>query len=165
VFTLARFSEAFMVLRAQQIGLSVTWVPLVMVVMSLFYTLSAYPAGWLSDRISRTKLLCVGMGLLVLADLVLAQSSSVITMMLGVALWGLHMGFSQGILATLVAVKAPENLKGTAFGIFNLVSGVCMLISSVLAGWLWQSIGSDSTFLMGALLAITALLLLLFNKQ
>jgi MFS family permease len=165
VFTLARFSEAFMVLRAQQIGLSVTWIPLVMVVMALFYTLSAYPAGWLSDRISRTKLLCVGMGLLVLADLVLAQSSSVITMMLGVALWGLHMGFSQGILATLVAVKAPENLKGTAFGIFNLVSGVCMLISSVLAGWLWQSIGSDSTFLMGALLAITALLLLLFNKQ
>jgi MFS family permease len=164
VFTLARFSEAFMVLRAQQIGLSVTWVPLVMVVMALFYTLSAYPAGWLSDRISRTKLLCVGMGLLVLADLVLAQSSSVITMMLGVALWGLHMGFSQGVLASLVADKAPRELTGTAFGIFNLVSGVCMLIASVLAGWLWQNIGSDSTFLMGALLAITALLLLLFKK-
>jgi MFS family permease len=164
VFTLARFSEAFLVLRAQQIGLSVTWVPLVMVVMALFYTLSAYPAGWLSDRISRTKLLCVGMGLLVLADLVLAQSSSVITMMLGVALWGLHMGFSQGVLASLVADKAPEKLKGTAFGIFNLVSGICMLISSVLAGWLWQSIGSDSTFLMGALFAITALLLLIFRK-
>jgi MFS family permease len=164
VFTLARFSEAFIVLRAQQIGLSVTWIPLVMVVMALFYTLSAYPAGWLSDRISRTKLLCVGMGLLVLADLILAQSSSVITMMLGVALWGLHMGFSQGILASLVADKAPTELKGTAFGIFNLVSGVCMLIASILAGWLWQSIGSDSTFLMGALLAITALLLLLFKK-
>jgi MFS family permease len=164
VFTLARFSEAFLVLRAQQIGLSVTWVPLVMVVMALFYTLSAYPAGWLSDRISRTKLLCVGMGLLVLADLVLAQSSSVITMLLGVALWGLHMGFSQGILASLVADKAPRELKGTAFGIFNLVSGVCMLIASVLAGWLWQNIGSDSTFLMGALLALTALLLLLFKK-
>jgi MFS family permease len=164
VFTLARFSEAFLVLRAQQIGLSVTWVPLVMVVMALFYTLSAYPAGWLSDRISRTKLLCVGMGLLVLADLVLAQSSSVITMMLGVALWGLHMGFSQGVLASLVADKAPRELTGTAFGIFNLVSGVCMLIASVLAGWLWQNIGSDSTFLMGALLAITALLLLLFKK-
>ncbi|MEO8643376.1 MFS transporter [Pseudomonas sp.] len=165
VFTLARFSEAFLVLRAQQMGLSVTWIPLVMVVMALFYTLSAYPAGWLSDRISRTKLLCVGMGLLVLADLVLAQSSSVITMMLGVALWGLHMGFSQGILASLVADKAPGKLKGTAFGIFNLVSGICMLIASVLAGWLWQSIGSGSTFLTGALLAATALLLLLFNKQ
>ena len=165
VFTLARFSEAFLVLRAQQLGFSATWIPLVMVVMALFYTLSAYPAGWLSDRISRTKLLVVGMGLLILADLVLAQSSSAITMMLGVALWGLHMGFSQGILASLVADKAPEKLKGTAFGIFNLVSGVCMLIASVLAGWLWQSIGSDSTFVVGALLASTALLLLLFKKQ
>lgn len=136
-----------------------------MVVMALFYTLSAYPAGWLSDRISRTKLLVVGMGLLILADLVLAQSSSAITMMLGVALWGLHMGFSQGILASLVADKAPGKLKGTAFGIFNLVSGVCMLIASVLAGWLWQSIGSDSTFVVGALLASTALLLLLLKSQ
>ncbi|WP_432218040.1 MFS transporter [Pseudomonas kribbensis] len=165
VFTLARFSEAFLVLRAQQLGLSATWIPLVMVVMALFYTLSAYPAGWLSDRISRTRLLFVGMGLLVLADLVLAQSSSVFTMMLGVALWGLHMGFSQGILASLVADNAPRELKGTAFGIFNLVCGVCMLIASVLAGWLWQSIGSGSTFLMGALLAATALLLLLLKKQ
>jgi MFS family permease len=165
VFTLARFSEAFLVLRAQQTGLSTTWTPLVMVVMALFYTLSAYPAGWLSDRISRTKLLCLGMGLLVMADLVLAQSGSVITMMLGVVLWGPHMGFSQGILASLVADKAPTELKGTAFGIFNLVSGICMLIASVLAGWLWQSIGSDSTFLTGALLAATALFLLLFKKQ
>jgi MFS family permease len=165
VFTLARFSEAFLVLRAQQTGLSTTWTPLVMVVMALFYSLSAYPAGWLSDRIRRTKLLCLGMGLLVMADLVLAQSGSVITMMLGVVLWGLHMGFSQGILASLVADKAPTELKGTAFGIFNLVSGICMLIASVLAGWLWQSIGSDSTFLTGALLAATALFLLLFKKQ
>ncbi|AKV05032.1 MFS transporter [Pseudomonas fluorescens NCIMB 11764] len=165
VFTLARFSEAFLVLRAQQLGFSATWIPLVMVVMALFYTLSAYPAGWLSDRISRTKLLVVGMGLLILADLVLAQSSSAITMMLGVALWGLHMGFSQGILASLVADKAPGKLKGTAFGIFNLVSGACMLIASVLAGWLWQSIGSDSTFVVGALIASTALLLLLLKNQ
>jgi len=164
VFTLARFSEAFLVLQAQQIGLSVTWVPLVMVVMALFYTLSAYPAGWLSDRISRTKLLCMGMGLLILADLVLAQSSSFITMMFGVALWGLHMGFSQGILASLVADKAPTELKGTAFGIFNLVSGVCMLIASALAGGLWQYVGSGCTFLAGALLAATALLLLLFKQ-
>ena len=165
VLTLARFSEAFLVLRAQQTGLSVTWIPLVMVVMALFYALSAYPAGWLSDRMSRTKLLCIGMGLLVLADLVLAQSGSVITMMLGVALWGLHMGFSQGILASLVADNAPGQLKGTAFGIFNLVSGVCMLIASVLAGWLWHSFGSGSTFLAGAMIAATALLLLLLKKH
>lgn len=165
VFTLARFSEAFLVLRAQQTDLLVAWIPLVMVVMALFYTLSAYPAGWLSDRISRAKLLYVGMVLLVLADLLLAQSSSVIMMMLGVALWGLHMGFSQGILASLVADNAPHALKGTAFGIFNLVSGVCMLIASVLAGWLWQHFGAGSTFLMGALLAATALLILLFKQQ
>ncbi|OXR28153.1 MFS transporter [Pseudomonas umsongensis] len=161
VFTLARFSEAFLVLRAQQTGLSVAWVPLVMVVMAIFYALSAYPAGWLSDRISRTKLLCMGMGLLILADLVLAGSGSIITMMLGVALWGLHMGFSQGILATLVADTAPMDLKGTAFGIFNLVSGVCMLIASVLAGAIWQGMGSVNTFLAGALLAATALFLLI----
>lgn len=161
VFTLARFSEAFLVLRAQQTGLSVAWVPLVMVVMAIFYALSAYPAGWLSDRISRTKLLCMGMGLLILADLVLAGSGSIITMMLGVALWGLHMGFSQGILASLVADTAPLDLKGTAFGIFNLVSGVCMLIASVLAGAIWQGMGSVNTFLAGALLAATALFLLI----
>ncbi|WP_248915209.1 MFS transporter [Pseudomonas moorei] len=165
VFTLARFSEAFLVLRAQQIGLSITWTPLVMVVMALFYSMSAYPVGWLSDRISCTKLLCMGMGLLVLADLLLAQSGSVIALMLGTALWGLHMGFSQGILASLVADKAPTELKGTAFGIFNLVSGLCVLIASVLAGWLWQNMGSSSTFLTGALLATAALLLLLFKKQ
>jgi len=161
VFTLARFSEAFLVLRAQQTGLSVTWVPLVMAVMAIFYALSAYPAGWLSDRISRTKLLCMGMGLLILADLVLAGSGSIITLMLGVALWGLHMGFSQGILASLVADTAPMDLKGTAFGIFNLVSGVCMLIASVLAGAIWQGMGSVNTFLAGALLAATALFLLI----
>jgi MFS family permease len=161
VFTLARFSEAFLVLRAQQTGLSVAWVPLVMVVMAIFYALSAYPAGWLSDRISRMKLLCMGMGLLILADLVLAGSGSIITMMLGVALWGLHMGFSQGILASLVADTAPMDLKGTAFGIFNLVSGVCMLIASVLAGAIWQGMGSVNTFLAGALLAATALFLLI----
>ncbi|MGE8179381.1 MFS transporter [Pseudomonas fluorescens] len=164
VFTLARFSEAFLVLRAQQTGLSATWVPLVMVVMSVFYALSAYPAGWLSDRISRTKLLCLGMALLVLADLVLAQSHSPLTMMLGVALWGLHMGFSQGILATLVADTAPDELKGTAFGIFNLLSGICLLIASVLAGWLWQTVGAQSTFITGAVLAALAMLLLLLRR-
>jgi MFS family permease len=164
LFTLARFSEAFLVLKAQEAGLSITWVPVVMVVMALFYTLSAYPAGWLSDRISRTTLLCVGMGLLILADLVLARSDSVTMMLLGVALWGLHMGFSQGILATLIADTAPENLRGTAFGLFNLVSGACLLIASVLAGWLWQTSGSQWTFTTGAVLAAASLLLLLIRK-
>lgn len=165
LFTLARFSEAFLVLKAQQTGLTATWVPMVMVVMSLLYAVSAYPAGWLSDRISRTKLLCVGMGLLILADLLLAQADSIMTMLAGVALWGLHMGFSQGILATLIADTAPEHLRGTAFGLFNLISGVCLLIASVLAGALWETSGSASTFIAGAVLAAAALALLLLRKS
>ncbi|EJM09244.1 arabinose efflux permease family protein [Pseudomonas sp. GM18] len=165
LFTLARFSEAFLVLKAQQTGLTATWVPMVMVVMALLYAVSAYPAGWLSDRISRTKLLCVGMGLLILADLLLAQADSIMTMLAGVALWGLHMGFSQGILATLIADTAPEHLRGTAFGLFNLISGVCLLIASVLAGALWETSGSASTFIAGAVLAAAALALLLLRKS
>ncbi|WLG92875.1 MFS transporter [Pseudomonas cucumis] len=164
LFTLARFSEAFLVLKAQQTGLTATWVPMVMVVMSLLYAVSAYPAGWLSDRISRTKVLCIGIVLLILADLLLAQADSIMTMLAGVALWGLHMGFSQGILATLIADTAPEHLRGTAFGLFNLISGVCLLIASVLAGALWETSGSASTFVVGAGLAAAALLLLLLRK-
>jgi MFS family permease len=164
LFTLARFSEAFLVLKAQQTGLTATWVPMVMVVMSLLYAVSAYPAGWLSDRISRTKVLCVGIVLLILADLLLAQADSIMSMLAGVALWGLHMGFSQGILATLIADTAPEQLRGTAFGLFNLISGVCLLIASVLAGALWETSGSASTFIVGAVLAAAALLLLVLRK-
>ena len=164
LFTLARFSEAFLVLKAQQTGLTATWVPMVMVVMALLYAISAYPAGWLSDRISRTKVLCIGIVLLILADLLLAHADSIMTMLAGVALWGLHMGFSQGILATLIADTAPEHLRGTAFGLFNLISGVCLLIASVLAGALWETSGSASTFIVGAVLAAAALLLLLLRK-
>jgi len=160
VFTLARFSEAFLVLRAQQMGLSATWVPLVIVVMALFYTLSAYPAGWLSDRVRRPMLLGIGLLLLVLADVVLAQASSVVSVMFGAALWGLHMGFSQGILAAMVANTAPAELKGTAFGVFNLMSGLFMLLASVIAGWLWQAWGPSVTFYAGAAFAAAALLLL-----
>ncbi|WP_024304297.1 MFS transporter [Pseudogulbenkiania sp. MAI-1] len=160
VFTLARFSEAFLVLRAQQLGLSATWVPAVMVVMSLVYSLSAYPVGRLSDSMSRTALLGVGLLLLVLADVVLARAGSVTGLLAGVALWGLHMGFSQGILAALVADTTPDELKGTAFGVFNLVSGGCMLFASVIAGWLWQVHGSATTFYAGAVFAACALLLL-----
>lgn len=160
VFTLARFSEAFLVLRAQQMGLSATWVPLIMVVMSLFYTLSAYPAGWLSDRMRRPVLLGHGLLLLMLADVVLARSTSVFAVLTGAALWGLHMGFSQGILAAQVADTTPKERKGTAFGVFNLVSGLAMLLASVLAGWLWQAWGASATFYAGAGFAGAALLLL-----
>lgn len=160
VFTLARFSEAFLILRAQRMGVSSSWVPLVMVVMSVFYTVSAYPAGWLSDRISRRHLLAYGLGLLVIADLVLGQATSISAVYVGAALWGLHMGFSQGILATLVADTTPSDMKGTAFGVFNLLSGLAMLLASVIAGSLWQYCGASTTFYAGAVIAGVALLLL-----
>lgn len=160
LFTLARFSEAFLILRAQQTGLPTQWVPLIMVVMSLCYTLSAYPAGWLSDHLRRSRVLAVGLLLLIAADLVLGMASSIPAVLGGAALWGLHMGFSQGILATLVADTSPGTLKGTAFGIFNLLSGLCMLLASVLAGALWQWWGAATTFYTGAGFALLALLLL-----
>lgn len=165
LFTLARFSEAFLVLRGQQAGLSATWVPIVMVVMALFYTLSAYPVGKLSDRVSRKALLGVGLILLILSDLVLANAASITMLMLGVTLWGLHMGFSQGLLAALVADTTPAGLKGTAFGVFNLVSGVSMLLASALAGLLWQSYGSAMTFYAGAAFSAVAFILLLMRRQ
>ncbi len=165
VFTLARFSEAFLVLRAQQLGVPISWVPLVMVVMAACYMLSAYPVGHWSDRVGRHRLLGVGLLLLVLADLLLARAGSVAAVLLGVALWGLHMGFTQGLLATLVADTTPAELKGTAFGLFNLVSGVALLLASGLAGALWQAHGAASTFHAGALFAGLALLLLLLRRR
>jgi len=163
VFTLTRFSEAFLVLRAGQVGLSVTWIPLVMVVMSLFYALSAYPAGVLSDHVSKKSLLATGLVLLALADLALARADSALVVMCGVALWGLHMGFTQGILAAMVAAATPRELKGTAFGLFNLVTGLFMLLASVIAGWLWDRYGADMTFHAGAAFSVLALLLLLLD--
>lgn len=159
VFTLARFSEAFLILRGQDMGLSAAWAPAVLIVMSLFFMLSAYPAGWLSDRVPRTAVLAVGLVLLVLADLALAATGGgAWALLAGSALWGLHMGFSQGILSAMVADTTPKDMKGTAFGVFNLASGVCMLLASVLAGWLWQDWGASATFLAGAALAAVALL-------
>ncbi len=155
VLTLARFSEAFLVLRAQSVGLGLTWVPLVMAVMSAVYSASAYPAGVLADRMHRRTLLAIGFAVLVLADIVLAAAGSVWTVMIGVALWGLHMGLTQGLLATLVADAAPAHLRGSAFGVFNFVSGIVLLAASVLAGALWAAIGPPATFVAGA--AFTAL--------
>ncbi|MGR9044294.1 MAG: MFS transporter [Gammaproteobacteria bacterium] len=165
IFTLARFSEAFLVLRAQQTGLPLTWIPLVMVVMSLAYALSAYPAGILSDGMSKKRLLAIGLASLIVSDLALAQGASVLTLMSGVVLWGLHMGFSQGILAAMVAETTPGELKGTAFGLFNFVSGFFMLAASVIAGWLWESQGAAFTFYCGAAFALAALLLLSIHEK
>jgi MFS family permease len=150
VFSLARFSEAFLILRAQAVGLPVMLVPLVLVLMNLVYSFAAYPAGALSDRVNRITLLGIGFGFLVAADLVLAFTNGLAGVGAGVALWGLHMGFTQGLLATLVADTAPPELRGTAFGMFNLLSGLSLLVASVLAGELWERIGPQSTFLAGA---------------
>ena len=158
VFTLARFSEAFLVLRAQQSGIPVAFVPLVMVAMNLIYAASAYPFGKLSDRMSHTKLLALGLVVLVAADLILAASDHWAVVLSGVVLWGVHMGITQGLLATMVADTAPADLRGTAYGVFNLMSGIALLIASVLAGLLWDRFGASSTFYAGAIFCMVALI-------
>ena len=160
VFTLARFSEAFLVLRAQQSGIPLATVPLVMVAMNVVYALSAYPFGKLSDRVSHKSLLMGGLAVLILADLVLASSAHWAVVLAGVAVWGVHMGMTQGLLAVMVADTAPADLRGTAYGFFNLVSGVALLIASLVAGLLWDSLGAPATFLTGALFSAVALVLL-----
>lgn len=158
ILTLARFSEAFLILRAEDIGLPLTLVPLVLVVMNVTYSVVSYPAGRLSDRIGRHGLLAVGFIVLVIADLVLATSSNVWWVMFGVMLWGLHMGLTHGILAALVADTSLARLRGTAFGIFNLVSGVALLLASVIAGGIWDRYGAPVTFYTGAIFTVIALL-------
>lgn len=156
VFTLARFSEAFLVLRAQDVGLKLGFVPVVMIVMNLLYAGAAYPAGAAADRMSHRTLLVIGLAFLVAADLVLAFAASTAFVFAGAALWGLHMAFTQGLLAKLVADTAPKELLGTGFGIFNLVSGVALLLASVIAGSLWNALGPTATFLAGAAFAAVA---------
>lgn len=158
VFTLARFSEAFLVLRAEQSGIALALVPLVMVAMNLVYSATAYPFGRLSDRMSHCRLLALGLVVLIAADLVLAASSHWVAVMLGVMLWGVHMGMTQGLLATMVAATAPSDLRGTAFGFFNLMTGLAMLAASVVAGLLWDQVGAPATFIAGALFSLLALL-------
>jgi MFS family permease len=157
VFTLARFSEAFLVLRAQDLGLPVTWVPAVLVLMNIAYAAAAYPAGAWSDRGDRHRGLAVGLVLLVAADVVLATAGGLGAVALGTVLWGLHMAFTQGLLAALVADAAPQDLRGTAFGVFNLVVGLAQLVASVIAGALWDAAGPGATFMAGAGFAVLAL--------
>jgi MFS family permease len=164
VFTLARFSEAFLVLRAQQGGLPLAWVPLVLIVMNGVYALGAYPCGKLADRMDHRTLLAWGLGLLIAADVLLAWSDRGLFVWGGVLLWGLHMAMTQGLLATMVADTAPADLRGTAFGMFNLLSGVAMLLASVLAGLLWDRLGAVFTFAAGAGLSLLAMLLLAWRR-
>ncbi|MDO9199561.1 MFS transporter [Rhodoferax sp.] len=160
VFTLARFSEAFLVLRAQQGGLGLAWTPLVLIGMNVIYAACAYPFGKLADRVQHTTLLAWGLVLLIGADVLLAYSNVGAWFWAGVALWGLHMAMTQGLLATMVADTAPENLRGTGYGFFNLVSGLAMLVASGLAGLLWDQLGASFTFVAGIGFCALALLLL-----
>jgi MFS family permease len=151
--TLARFSEAFLILRAENVGVPVAYTPLVLVGMSLVFSVTAYPVGKLADRMSRTTLLTIGIAFLVAADIVLALASGVAGLAAGVVLWGLHMGLTQGLLSAMVAATAPADLRGTAFGVFNLAAGLAMLAASAIAGALWQFVGPAATFWAGAALA------------
>jgi MFS family permease len=166
VFTLARFSEAFLLLKAQSVGLAIALVPAVFVLMNVIYALSAYPAGVLSDRIDRSAVLIIGFALLATADVILAFAQSMPGAAFGIIAWGLHMGLTQGLLATLVADIAPVELRGTAFGVFNLAGGVAILAASIIAGALWDLVGPRGTFLAGGALTGLALCgLLLIRKR
>jgi MFS family permease len=160
MLTLARFSEAFLVLRAQQGGLALALVPLVLVVMNIVYAACAYPMGKLADRMSHRALLAAGIVPLVIADLLLAHSGALPWVGAGLVFWGLHMAATQGLLAAMVADTAPAQLRGTAFGLFNLASGIAMLVASVVAGVLWDGYGAAATFQVGAVFALMALGLL-----
>jgi len=160
-FALARFSEAFLILRAQSIDLPLALAPITLVIMNLAYSLCAYPVGILSDRMDRVTILTLGLALLILADLVLAFATGIGGVGIGVVLWGLHMGFTQGLLATLVADIAPAELRGTAFGMFNLITGMALFVASIVAGILWDVAGPPGTFLAGAGFAILTVAVLL----
>ena len=164
VFALARFSEAFLVLRAMGSGVPIALVPLVMVAMNVVYSLSAYPFGKLADTANHTRLLVAGLIVLIAADLVLAHGTHWGVVLVGVGLWGLHMGMTQGLLATMVSHTAPAQLRGTAFGLFNLVSGCVTLVASVVAGELWDYIGAAATFYAGAGFCVVTVALLLFCR-
>jgi MFS family permease len=166
VFTLARFSEAFLLLRAEKLGLAPHWVPGILLILSLFYALTAYPAGQLSDRVGRIGLLSVGLLFLISADVVLAYANHVAWVVLGASLWGVHMGFTQGLFSALVADTATSNLRGTAFGLFGLATGLAILFASVFAGWLWDLHGPRATFLAGvAFSAVTLVALLVYQRR
>lgn len=157
LFMLARFSEAFLVLRGFQAGIPIAMTPLVMVAMNIIYAASAYPFGKLSDRLSHNRLLALGLIVLIIADMELAQSNHWSTLLLGVALWGIHMGMTQGLLAAMVAETAPSDLRGTAYGFFNLMSGLALLVASILAGFVWDQFGAATTFYTGAGFCLLAL--------
>lgn len=164
-FTLARFSEAFLILRGADLGLTTPWTPLVLVVMNIAYMCSAYPAGVLADRMPRHQLLMFGAAVLVLANLMLAGANDATVVLIGVALWGLHMGLTEGVFTAMIADAAPVDLRGTAFGVFNLMRGLLLLMASVIAGVMWEFSGPAATFITAAALAAFSMLLLIASRS
>lgn len=164
MLTLARFSEAFMLLRAENVGLAVTWIPVILIVMNVVYAASAYPFGRRSDNGNRKGLLALGIGFLILADLVLAAAGNAWMVGVGAVFWGLHMGATQGVLTAIIADAAPADLRGTAFGLFNLLTGLALLIASITAGWLWTAVGPATTFYAGAVFSTVAMIGLLARR-
>lgn len=160
IFQLARFSEAFLILRAKDLGLSLALTPAVLVAMNIVYALSAYPVGWLSDRIRREWLVLSGFVVLIFADFALGFGSNLTHVFLGILLWGFHMGLSQGILAALVADTSPASYRGTAYGLFNLLSAGALLLASGIAGVLWDQFGPKLTFIASAAFSLAGLLVL-----
>jgi len=165
LFSLTRFSEAFLTLRGMELGLSLALTPTAILLMSLTYALSSYPAGKLSDRLNRHILLIIGLAVMVVADLLLAKAQDLTVVFVGIAAWGLHMGLTQGVLSAMVSEAAPASLRGTAFGIFNLISGIVLLVASVIAGLAWDMFGSEMTFLIGGGFALLSILAVLWTMR
>lgn len=164
VFTLARFSQAFLVLRASTVGVSAAYVPMTMVAMNIVYAVSAYPAGRLSDQLDRRTVVAAGAAILIAADVTLARMTSVLGLLVGIGLWGLHLGLTEGVFAALVADTAPAHLRGTAFGLFNLAGGTALLAASIVAGSVWELAGPAATFYTGAVFAAICLVALLLQR-
>lgn len=165
LFTLARFSEAFLLLRAESVGVAASMIPFMLVIMNIFYSFTAYPVGHLSDRLGRSGLIAAGVIILVASDLTLSLARTGVQVAVGTALWGLHLGLTQGLLAAMVADTADQHLRGTAFGVFSMAAGIAMLIANLIAGWLWDLFDAPATFFAGAILAAMALVAYLFVRK
>jgi MFS family permease len=165
LFTLAHFSEAFLLLRAESVGVAVSMVPFMLVIMNAFYSFTAYPAGHLSDRLGRSGLITAGVMALVASDLTLSFAQTGVHVAIGTALWGLHLGLTQGLLAAMIADTADQTLRGTAFGVFSMSTGIAMLIANLMAGWLWDHFDAAATFFAGAILAVISLIVYLLVRK
>ena len=165
LFSLARFSEWFLILRALDVGVSPVLSPLALVAFNVGFLALAYPAGALSDRMSPRSILMAGMGVLVVANFLLAQDIGLLGLTVGILLWGAHMALTQGIFARMVADVAPDHLRATSFGAFYFVSGIGTLLASLAAGFIWDRDGAATTFIAGAGAAAVALAMLSLLEQ